>query len=338
MTDSLQRICDNYIASRDVVKKTFKLEYSAIYPVCANLFAARGKIADHETLASCKALLKEKTGLFSNFRGTLAAPVSTMMAVSGAPERTLDEAIENYAVLKKHFWGSEYLALVAFLLADMGVSSQVEERAARGKAIYKRMKESHPFLTSQEDSVFAVLMAFSERSDDELVEEMESVYELCKSRFSRSNATQAVSHVLALSPGEAEQKAQRLMDLYDAIKASGGKYGKHFELPTLAALSVLDVPIETLVSELLEVDAFLSQQKGYGMLSVDKKTRMMHAAMLVTDVHEPEAVRSPLSDTALRSAPVASTLALIAAQQAALCAAIVASSSASSAAASSGSH
>ena len=44
----------------------------------------------------------------------------------------------------------------------------------------ERMKKEHPLLTSGEDSIFAVLMAFSDQSDDALLEDMETCYALLR--------------------------------------------------------------------------------------------------------------------------------------------------------------
>ncbi len=338
MTDRLQTLCSEFIQNRDAVKKAFKMEFSAIYPICASIFCSRGKSADPEMLSDCRSLLKQKTSIFSNFRGSLTAPLCSMLSAGGAPEGKLDQAIENYAILKGQFLGSQYLALVAFLLADLGVAGQTDSLAERGKAIYRRMKEEHPFLTSGEDSVLAVLMAFSDRSNDALVEDMENCYQLLKNRFYASNAVQSVSHVLALAPGEPRKKVERMIALLDGITAAGGKYGKNYELSALAALSILEGPTEQFVSEMMEVDAFLARQKGYGFLSCDRKTRMMHAAMLVSSLHQPEPESAALADraarTATENAPLTATLAMIAAQQAAMCAIIVSTSTSSAAASS----
>ena len=93
------------------------------------------------------------------------------------------------------------------------------------------------------------------------------------------------------------------------------------------------------MTDLLDVDTFLEQQKGYGVLGMDRKTRMMHAAMLVTDEYstrqnqaEGIAFRTPANpspQTALETAALAGTLAMLAAQQAAACAAMSAAAASS---------
>ena len=79
MRDTLQNLCNRFIAGRQVVKGQFNLESSYIYPICA-----RGTDADAEILASCKKLFKERTGVFSNFRGNLTAERAVIAATVGS--------------------------------------------------------------------------------------------------------------------------------------------------------------------------------------------------------------------------------------------------------------
>ena len=326
MKAELEQTCRRFVENRDALKHVFHLESEYTYPAAAGILAARGISASEERLKDSRKLLKEKAGVFSNFRGTLAMPITAILSASADPGGRMDRALENYAVLKEHFFGSTYLALVAFLMADLTSGLQAEERAARGKTIYKRMKQEHPFLTSSEDSVFAVLMAFSTKSDDQLIADMEECYTLLKTRFSHSNAVQSASHVLSMVDGAPEEKAGRMIALCDALKAGGVKDPRHQELAVVAAAAVLDVPIETLAADIQEADAFLAQQKGYGALGLSRRTRLMHATMLVSGLYAPKGQTE--------AAALASTLALVAAQQAAMCA-VIASSSATAASAAS---
>lgn len=333
MRESLQALCERFIENRETVKQAFRMESSYIYPVCANIFCARGVPADIDRLEAAKALIKEKTGIFSSFRGTVKPPVACMLSLRDDPSAMMEETLFCYDALKQRFWGSEYLALVAFLLADMTEPGEAAEKVERGRAIYERMKKEHPFLTSSEDSVFAVLMAFSPRTDDELVDDMEACYQTLRSRFPSGNALQSVSHVLALSEGEPQRKTDRLTALYDAVIEAGGKYGRHNELATLAAVSILTDDVKAVAADMMEIDAFLEQQKGYGMLGLDRRTRMMHAAMLASDEYMAGSVvqAATLRDAVAMAAAQQSTIALIAAQQAAMCAIIAASVSTSAA-------
>lgn len=343
MTDTLQALAARFIEDRDALRAVFKLENDYIYPVCAQIFLSAGRPVERERLEQCKALVKSTTGPFSSFRGNIKLPLVCMLAAGDDPEGRWERTQRCYALLKDAFFGSAYLALAALLLSDSVGEDEIPVLAARGKALYKRMKKEHPFLTGEEDSVFALLLAQSPRTDDELMEDMEACYQLLDLRFPKGDGLQTASHVLALSAAQPMEKAERMLALFDAIEAGGGKYGKDRQLPILAALSLGSEPVEALAQDMLTLDSFLAEQKGYrGIFGMDKRTRIMHAAMLLSLRNAPtqatalqtEAANAAGQQSALTMvAAQQATLAMIAAQQALMCA-VVASSVASSAASS----
>jgi len=322
MRETLENRCRSFIESRDAIKSAFRMENSRLYPVCASIFSARGRVADAEALRRCNELLKDSTGIFSNFRGTVRLPVLSLLAVSADPQAALERTLSNYQLLKSHFFTSEYLALVAALMAD-APADRANEIMARGRQIYNLMKREHPLLTSSEDSVFAVLLAQSEKSDEYLIADMEDCYTRLKTRFHSSNAVQAAAQVLTLAEGAPIEKAARMIALYDALYRAGRRYGREHELAVLSALSILPISIDGAMADMLDIDAFLARQQGYGFWGADKRTRLMHAAILAAGEHSPH--------QPAEAALLGSTVAMIAAQQAAMCA-VIASTSASSAA------
>ncbi len=325
MKPSLNTICESFITSRDTIKNDFMWDNGYIIHVCAATLTAKGIEADSEKMAACKKLVNERTGIFSNFRGNVKLPVITYLAASENPEEKLELSKKIYEVLKSYFYGNEYLAYVSLVLTDMIDLDRAGEIAARGKRIYDLMKKEHPFLTSGEDSIFAVLLAFSEKSDEQLIENMERVYTILNRKF-ESNAVQSVSHVLSLTDGDADAKCRRVEFIWDSLKNAGRKYSKYYEVAALAAFALNEFDLSEAVDDILEVDKFLEVQKGYGVFSIDKTTRLMHAVMLVS---------ADYTDcSASSTAAVATTLAMVAAQQAAMCA-VIASSAAATAAASS---
>ena len=323
MNETLQARAARFIEDRDAVRAAFKLESDYIYPVCAFLFLAADRPVERERLERCKALVKSTTGLFSNFRGNIRVPLICMLAAGDDPEGRWERTQHSYALLKDAFFGSEYLALAALLLSDTVAADDLPALAVRGKGLYTRMKKEHPFLTGQEDSVFALLLAESLRSDDELIEDMEACYRLLDERFPKGDGLQTASHVLALSSNAPETKVQRMLDLFDAIERGGGKYGKERQLPILAALSLGQQRMEQLAQDILDLDGYLAGQKGYrGVFGLDRRTRTMHAAMLLSlPDGQPALVNAAVQQT---------TLAMIAAQQALMCAVMASSAAAHS--------
>ncbi len=321
MRDSLQKLCGRFAESREVIKQTFKWDSSYLPPVCANLFVAKGAVPDADRLRACRDLINQNTGVFSSFRGNVRVPLACMLSMEDDPDAKFTKALDTYRQLREQFFASDYLALSAFLLTEYDCTP---ERMARGKRIYRLMKDEHLFLTSSEDSIFAVLMAWSDQRDEELIGDMEECYRILKERFRASDSVQTMTHILAMEKGRSGEKCDRVFALYDAIAQQGGKYGKHHELATLAALAMLNAEPGALARDMMEVDAFLAGLKGYGFWGIDKKTRLMHAAMLVSDEVMPRG--------AVDTASLAGTISLIIAQQMATCAAIASAAAASAAA------
>ena len=96
----------------------------------------------------------------------------------------------------------------------------------------------HPFLTSSEDRIFAVLMAWSNQPDEALIADMENCFHILKERFHDSDSVQTMTHILAMEKGEASVKCDQVFTLYDAIERNEGKYGRFYELAILAALAM----------------------------------------------------------------------------------------------------
>ncbi len=119
MREELHTLCQNFIRNRDVVKSTFGWESTYIYPVSAAIFTDKRMTADADRLRRCKDILKEHTGVFSNFRSTTKLPMLSMMAADSNPERRLQNALEVYGLLKEYFWNSQYLTLTAMVIADL---------------------------------------------------------------------------------------------------------------------------------------------------------------------------------------------------------------------------
>lgn len=326
MNPELQKLCNAFIADRDEIKKAFKAEFDAVYPVCANIFLSHGKTADADQLKACKTIIKNNTSFVNNFRGSMFAPSASLLSCAADPEAKMAQAAQNYKLLKEYFSGSDRMVLAAMILTDMATPEGAREHAERGKALYRMMKEKHRFLTGQEDSVFAVLLSFSGKSNEELIDEIEACFTRLKGMAGQDHL-QAVSQILALNDKPTEEKCARFQALFDDIRAAGMKYGKSYELPVLAALCACDAENAQLVSDIADVNAFLATQKGYkGLFGTDKRTRLMHAAMLVSTLYSPQRNGDVVA--------LASMLSIVAAQMLALMVIVSSSTTTASASAS----
>lgn len=328
MKAELQKRCEMFVTNRDTIKAEFGWESAYIYPLCAGLFTAKNAIADGQALRECHKLLKQNTGLFSNFRGVSKMALVTSLALSKNPQQRMDQLLSVYDKLKQLFWGSEYLVIAASAIIDLAEPSQYDAIVERTRVVYNHMKQAHPLLTSGEDSAFAALLALSGLDNGQIGDEMERCYAILKHEFWSSNAVQSLSHVLALGSDLTETKCDRVTQLYRSLKERGCKYGTGYELPTLGALALTGANNDLLTQDMIDVDDYLKTQKGFGAFGIGAKQRLMYAGMLVMCDMVPAA-------QTMKVAALNGVVALVIAQQAAICAAIAASSAAAASSSSS---
>ena len=311
MDEKVTALCESFITNREIIKKVFKGESLLIYPVAANALVSHGVTADEDKLKECRKLIKKNSGALSYLKGQVMMPFAANLSMKEDPKAHFDKVLKIYNVAKKKFNRSEYSALLAILLADLIHEDSCEAVLTRGKELYDQIKMAHPFLTNEQDSVLAGLLALSEKSNTELIDDMEKCFDLLKIKFSHKSSIQSISHVLALTEGSAREKVEHLNDLYDSLREAGKKFGVYTELSTLAAVSILDNETERVRDRIIAIDDFLSKQKGYGLLGLDKKARLMHATMLTTDLYDSAQIAQTTAS--------ASAIAMAAAQSLAVC-------------------
>ena len=304
MRIALQNLCDQFIRNRDTIKSAFKWSNGYMLPVCAHLFSAAGKTPSADALLRCSALVKQSTKWHSPFRGNVHMPLVCALSMTEDPAEAFRRTDAAYQAFRAHFPASDHLALSAVLMPHEQSPLQLAERA---KALWTRIRKEHPFLTGSDDVLFALLLSRTGKAEDELIRDMEESYLMLKGRFGQSNWSQSVSHILALQEGTPQEKTTRLFELYDAITASGSKYGMAHELPALAAFASSRADARATAMDLMDADLFLSEQKGYGAFGIGKRIRLLHAVMILSG----EYARSDAMDSALLS----SMLTLIIAQQ-----------------------
>lgn len=329
MKDSLEKLCDSLVENRRTIKLAFPFENNYIYPVCAEVFTEKNLTADIDKLDDCRRILKEQTGIFSNFRGITKAVMISMMAADPNPEEKLRRALAVYSHLKEHFLTSQYLPVASMAISSLAPESRYEQLSERTRKIYEAMKEEHPFLTNSQDSIYAALLALSSKTDEELIDETEKCYNVLNGEFFSSNAVQSLSHILAFLDGTADDKCRRTLALYKKLKDYDCRYGTNFELPTLGIAAMVPVKTEEIAADIAQANEYLADKRGFGYFSIGGKQRLMHAAMIATtNIVEQE-------DMVSKASAMGGIVALVAAQEAAICAAVAASAAAASASASS---
>lgn len=289
MNTELKEKCNLLVKNRKTITDTFSWDSGLMSLAAATLFTSRGLIADKTRLKECEAIIKSKTGAFSEFRGNVKIPLLCKMALSDHPEKYFENVETLYKLLNKSKWiGNEYKILAAITICDHADESEYDLFVNRTNEIYSRMKQEHPWLTSDEDIPFAAILAVSGLDVGQLIEEMECDYAILKKTFHDSNAVQSLSHILALDEQSAEVKCAKVESIYQELKAIKHKYGTGYELATLGTLTMLDMEEKEVANLIAEIDDYLKGQKGFGDFVLGSTERRLYAAQLVLNQYGPK--------------------------------------------------
>ena len=284
-TNKLELLASN----KKAIDKGFYFEMGISQVVAALLFASAGQAADIEKMKEARAILKKKAGVFSAFRDATELVVLARMALAPDMEKYIDDLIEVFDVIKKgKVFEDSYMVLTAMIIVDRGRKADAESIKATTDEIMNRMSKLHPILTSSEDLALAALLAMSGRGVDDVIDDMEVCYQYTKKELkvkAENNSIQALSQILAVTEGDMKAKCDKVAELFSAFKENGSKFGTYLEFPALGTLLDVDVPTGVLVPEIIEAADFLKKSKGFGGLSMDKKTRLMFAALLASEIY-----------------------------------------------------
>ena len=295
MKETIKKKCDLLTENREKMVKQFKWNYNLMNLSAALVFTGEGKEPYADRLDECVKILKKNAGIFSSLRSEMEPIVVSKMALADDPQQYISDLKIIYDKLTKgSIFDSAYMVQAAISILDAGKIDEADEIIARYKDLYKKMSKEHPILTSSEDIVFAVLLVMTEKDVDTIVNEMEICYEYLKKEKKikvGGNEIQGLGEVLALSDGDMIEKCDRVALLYDKFAEHGTKYGRDYgEFASLGALIGIDIDADALVDEIIETAEYLKSCKGFGGFSMDKKQRLMFAAMLVGDAYSDKMV------------------------------------------------
>lgn len=292
MKELLRTGCELLADNKDLIRKSFAWDMDLMSVAGSVIFTGAGKVVDTERMKECQRILKKHEGIFSEFRNNMSIPVLCKMALAEDPEKYLLELMEiNGKLSKGKVLGSEYIALTALAIKEEHMAGSVDGIVEKTKQLLKKMTKVHPFLTSEEDMAFAALLAMTDKSVDEIVEEAEECFEYMKKKFPfHNNAVQSLSHVLTLCEGEPAEKCEKACAIYQALLERGVKYGMDYELASLGALVNIDMTPAELASEIAEASEYLKTRKGFGNWGMGSKARAMFAALMAVQAFAPNSV------------------------------------------------
>ena len=131
MRSELQQRVALFVQNRDRIKSEYHLESAYMYPLCANIWTSRDRLADLDKMKEALALLKEKTGVFSNFRGTAKMMIVTMLSMSDSMELSMNQLLTLYEELRSTFGRSEFMVIIADIMVELLEPEQYGEMIQR---------------------------------------------------------------------------------------------------------------------------------------------------------------------------------------------------------------
>ncbi len=307
------------VSNTHSIKKEFPWQHASLMRLAALLYAVEDKEADLSSIRTCHESIKQSTGALSMFRGSLSFGLSAMLSLNGDPPGALSDTLGAYEEMKAYsFKPSDYLVVAAYELAGGAQPGRRTEIVRRALFFYDGMKKNHPYLTSHDDYIFAVMLGLSELEPEPALVRMEQIYAQLKPDYHATNSLQALSQVLVL--GDADAAAlDRLAELRSTLRERKLRMDKTYTLPSLGLLALLPTEVRLIADAIEQADAYLREQKGFGGWHVQEQERLLLSSAVVISRSVNEAARQ------LSSPTLAAVLTnLIAAQQATMLASLTA--------------
>lgn len=284
MKASLEQLSEQFVSAQKTISKVQPLLSMYAYPICAELFIERGLEPDLKKLKKCERILIKKAGLFSDFSGTSALVIISLLSMSDDPEAMYDRLKDARDLVRRYFPPvPDYIALAAIVLNEEEDQSKWEDIVRCGADIYKGLQRKHRILTSGGDILFSLILARSGKEKQDVTADAKACAERLTTLQLDPKSLQSLSRVLALTDGEPQEKCERFERLYELLKEKGRKYGKEYQIPMLGLAAMLPEDIEEVATDIVDVDNYLSKEDMYkGIVPKYAKTvRLMHAAMVV---------------------------------------------------------
>ena len=319
-------IAENY---QDLAKElkwhsSNNLRFGALY------YTLNEKKVNVDAINRGRTIIKENTGIFSQFKDITNFTTSVILSLQDQPEKDFLNTLKVYEALKQEgLHPSPYLVLAATSIAIQAEPFDYTRIVTATKDIYKAMKKEHKILTSSDDYGFAALLAMQEKPTKDVVNEVEACYRILKQDFVSSNSLQALAQVLTISEEDSNIKCKRVVDLNQALKIRKCKIGSGIERSFLGIAALFEMDCNQLADEIAEFYEYLKYKKGFGSWSISRDERVMFAIALLCIEYLEDAKQNAVKMTLSNNVTVimiAQQMAAIAAASAAVAAASASSS------------
>jgi len=282
----------------------------------------------HGSLESTAKTLRKGAGWFGPLNSEIRYVVAAMILRKDLPAKSVHAEVKRVrAAFREHRLPRSgvpaTMAALILVLEEEGrrVPAATLDRMGR---IYRRWKEDHRWITGADDLPMAAVHAVRDESVESLSTRVEVAYRrLREARFSRGNALQFASHVLALDPRGIDEAVLRFKQIAKTLKKHRERTGTS-RYDEMAILSLTSADPTSLVRTVLGSRDRLrkARPRPSGEIAFSLAAGMAIAA---------DAERGAKLGDVRDLAALQQVHAILAAQQAAVIAAVAASSAAASA-------
>jgi len=217
----------------------------------ASYYVTTGKAFNGQRFLTVSDTIKDKSSWTSPLRSQAHYMLVAFLENKGQdPSEAVDAVLAKHDLLKEAgFKRSSHSYLTTLLMSDY-----VEEQASEvtsAMALFNEMKKHHPFLTSADDYLYAMMLGKMEGNAVELADTMNRYYrELRKQGFYMGNELQWMSQVLTYKGTEYDENiVSRTVSIRDQLKATGVKVRmSHYVMVAfLAVLNVTDMQLQHVI-------------------------------------------------------------------------------------------
>jgi len=279
--EKLDRLIDLF----QQVSAEYKWEGSLTNHFTALTHTLNNRNFDKEKIEDMRVHIKKTTGVFSNYRGTSKIILSALLACQyDNPKYEFDKML-NYdkRMRESGFKNNMYLPIANYALLATCSEDMIEIRINKAKEIYNEMKNNHPWLTGGDDYPLSILLANSEASVSNIIENIEDCYKLLNENgFGKNNGLQFLSHILGFRNEDNKVKVLRCSVIFDKLKENKMKvYSTGYAV--IGFLAILGEKGYEAADQVIEVVKVLRSTKKYKWLT--KETHLYTAAALVSMVY-----------------------------------------------------
>lgn len=280
MRESLNQITTRFIENMNLSKKNYKFELDITRGLISFIYTKEDRSLDYLKISNSKDVIKKNTSVFSSLRTESILIPSTKLSLKDNPKDEVLKAKKIMSIFKESFKFSGAGANISYFLAENTEKIDTTKAIKRGRLVYDIHKKNHPFITSDEDILLAILLGIYKEDIRQAVLDSEYYYEKLKKPIKYSNDVQRISNILALFDLNKNLIIEKIIRLNEDLKLE--KYRlKERTLFVLPLLVILEDDVTKIKEDIIEVYKKLDDGGIIGVFKMEKSYGLMFAGVLV---------------------------------------------------------